>query len=166
LVDEPRTPPLRRIEQGVERRIRELQDAGGLSGLPGEGAPLPPDPDDTAGELWASRHIMRTSGSQPQWAELRRDIAARRSRIVTRLRAHLAWLERRASLLEHVPAERLVSEVNATRQADERVRAEVGAAIDELNALTRRHNLLVTAPSLHLATTAPESLMEIARERR
>jgi len=78
--------------------MRELRDAGELSGLPGEGSPLPADPDDDAGEAWAARHVVRTSGAQPVWAELRRDITERRVRIVTRLRGHLAWVARRQEL--------------------------------------------------------------------
>lgn len=148
---------------GVEARIRELHDAGELSGLPGEGQPLPPDPDDAAGEAWASRHVLRTSGARPLWSELRRDITERRKRILTRLRAHLAWLERRQALLEHLPAERIVSEVSLTKQIDGRVRAEVAQAIAELNALVRHHNLVVTATSLHLGTATVEGLLETAR---
>jgi hypothetical protein len=88
----------------------------------------------------------------PLWSELRRDITERRVRIVTRLRAHLDWLERRKVLLEHLSAERIVPEVAVTKQTDGRVRAEVSQAIAELNTLVRRHNLIVTATSLHLAT--------------
>jgi hypothetical protein len=84
-------------------------------------------------------------------------------RIVTRLRAHLAWLERRHALLEHVPAERIVSEVALTKQTDDRVRAEVANAVAELNALIRHHNLVVTATPLHLATATFEGLLETAR---
>jgi transposase len=148
---------------GVEARIRELQEAGELSGLPGEGQPLPPDPDTEAGDAWAARHVLRTSGARPLWSELRRDITERRIRILTRLRAHLAWLERRQALLEHLPAERIVSEVALTKQIDGRVRAEVTQAVAELNALIRHHNLVVTATTLHLQTGTLEGLIEIAR---
>lgn len=147
----------------MEARIRELQDAGELTGLPGEGRPLATDPDDAAGEAWAARHVLRTSGAQPLWSELRRDITERRMRIVARLRAHLAWLERRQALLLHLPAERIVSEVALTRQTDGRVRAEVAQAVAELNALVRHHNLIVTATTLHLGTATLEGLIEIAR---
>ena len=162
-MDGRRPSRLPRIERDVERRIRELRDAGELAGLPGEGAPLPPDPDDAAGDLWAARHVLRTSGSRPQWAELRRDIAERRARVVTRLRAHRAWLDRRAALVQGLPAERIVGEVDATRQADARVRSEVAHAVSELNALIRHHNLVVTAPALHLSAATADSLEEIAK---
>ena len=147
----------------MEARIRELQDAGELAGLPGEGRPLPTDPDDDASDDWAARHVFRTSGARPLWADLRRDIGERRARTVTRLRAHLVWLERRKALLEHLPAERIVAEIALTNDADARVRAELKSAIAELNALVRHHNLVVTATSLHLATATLEGLIEVAR---
>ncbi len=148
---------------GVEARIRELQEAGELSGLPGEGQPLPQDPDAEASEAWAARHVFRTSGARPLWADLRRDITERRTRIVMRLRAHLVWLERRKALLEHLPGERIVAEVARTSEADARVRAELTQAIAELNALVRHHNLVVTATTVHVATVTLEGLIEVAR---
>jgi hypothetical protein len=149
----------------MEARMRELAESGEFSGLPGEGQPLPPDPDADAGELWAARHVVRTSGARPQWAELRREIAEKRSRIVTRLRAHRHWLERRAALLARVPAERIASEASLTKEVDARVRAEIAGSIAELNALVRDHNLRLPTPSLHLATASLESLVEIAEAR-
>lgn len=146
----------------MEARIRELGDAGELTGLPGEGRPLPTDPDAEAGEAWAARHVLRTSGAWPLWSDLRRECTERRMRIVTRLRAHLLWLRRRQALLEHLPAERIVTEVALTKEADGRVRAEVAQAIAELNALVKRHNLIVTATSLHLANASLDDLIEIA----
>jgi hypothetical protein len=97
------------------------------------------------------------------WTELRREAAERRMRIVVRLRTHLVWLDGRQRLLEHLPAERIVSELAITRQADGRVRAEVADAIAELNALVRHHNLVVTATALHLPTASLEGLIEVAR---
>jgi len=131
--------------------------------LPGEGRPLQSDPDDAAGDAWAARHVVRTSGAPPLWAELRRDIMERRLRIVTRLRAHVAWVARRQELLQHLPSEGILSEVALTKQYDDRTRAEVTQAIAELNALVRRHNLMVTATSLHIPTATLEGLLEIAR---
>jgi DnaJ homologue, subfamily C, member 28, conserved domain len=148
---------------GVEARIRELRDAGELSGLPGAGQRLPPDPDDDGTEAWAARHVLRTSGARPLWADLRRDITERRTRIVMRLCAHLVWLERRRALLDHLPAECIVQEVARTNEADARVRAEVAQAVAELNALTRHHNLVVTATSLHLPTATLDGLIAVAR---
>ena len=151
------------METRVEARIRELRDAGELAGLSGEGQPLPADPDNGAGDAWAARHVVRTSGARPLWTELRREITERRDRIVTRLRSHLAWVRRREELLEQLPSERIVSELALTKQGDERVRAEIAQAIAELNTLVRDHNLVVTATSLHIPTATLEGLLEIAR---
>ena len=151
---------------GIDARIRELRDAGELSGLPGEGQPLPPDPDNNASEAWAARHLFRSSGARPLWADLRREITERRTRVVMRLRAHLVWLDRRKAFLEHVPAERIVPEVALTNEADGRVRAEVAQAIAELNALVRHHNLVVTATSLHVPTVTLKGLFDVARAAR
>jgi len=107
--------------------------------------------------------MVRTSGARPLWTELRRDITERRLRIVTRLRGHLVWVARRQELLEHLPSERIVSEVALTKQGDDRVRAEVSQAIAELNTLVRHHNLVVTATSLHIPAVTLEGLLEIAR---
>ena len=134
--------------------------------MPGEGKPLPADPDDDAGDAWAARHVIRSSGARPVWAELRRDITERRVRIVTRLRGHLAWVARRQELLDHLPSERIVSEAAITKQGEDRMRAEIAQAIADLNALVRHHNLVVTATSLHMPTATLEGLLEIARSPR
>ena len=153
------------IEREVEARIRELRDAGELSGLPGEGRPLPPDPDQDAAEAWAARHVLRTSGARPLWADLRRDIVDRRTRVLARLRAHLHWVDRRRAFIDQVPAERIVQEIARTNEVDARVRAEATEAIAEINALIRHHNLVVTAPSLHIGILTLDGLIEVARAR-
>jgi hypothetical protein len=162
-VNESAQRKLRRIESQVERQIRELRDARGLSGLPGEGSPLPHDPDAGAGDAWAARHLARAARATSLWADLRDEIADRRARLLARLRAHDAWLARRAALEHRVPAERIVSERERTRAADRRVLAEVAASLAELNELVRRHNLLVSAASLHLPIVTLDGLRAAAR---
>ena len=66
-------------------------------------------------------------------------------------------------MLAQLPAERIVAERDQTRRGDERVRAEVAAAIAEINALVRRHNLEVSPSALHLHAVTLEGLLEIAR---
>ena len=144
--------------------MRELCVAGELSGLPGEGRPFAPDPDDGAGDAWAARHVLRMSGSRPAWAELRHEIADERARLVARVRRHLNWLRDRGALLDGLPAERIVGEGEATRTIDERVRGELGRAALELNALASRHDLMVP-PSLQLSRLSVERLCELARVR-
>ena len=162
-MDELGTANLRRIEHAVERRLRELRDGGELNDLEGEGGPLPPDPDADAGDAWAARHIVRSAQVRPVWAELRQEIADRRTRILRRQRSHLAWVERRQELLGRLPAERIAGESAATKKADKRVRAEIAQEVDELNVVVRRHNLIVNAASLELRLFSVERLLEVAR---
>ena len=150
-------------ERSIEKRIREMRDSGELSGLPGEGAPLPHDPDADAGDAWAARHLVRTQRARPEWVTLRQEIESVRSRIAARVRAHLAWLERRQAQLEGLPAERILREVDVTRVTDDRIRRDLAAAIDELNALIRKHNLVVSSAALHFHGLTLETLL--ARER-
>lgn len=158
-MDETRSGKLRRIESGVERRLRELAEQGELRGLPGEGAPLPADnhPDD---ETWAARHVMRQANAVPPWVDMRKEIDDRRARITRRLVAHREWLHDRTRLLAELPADRIVDASRATAGRDQKVRAELEQAVSELNALIRRFDLLVTPalqlPLVRLERLAPE----------
>src|SRR4051812_17779820 len=120
MADDPRTPGLRRIESGVERRLRELAEDGQLRGIPGEGAPLPKDtdPDD---DTWAARHVMRQANAVPPWIDLRREIDERRGRIARRLKAHHEWLHDRTLFLAQLPADRIVDASRATAERDQKV---------------------------------------------
>jgi Domain of unknown function (DUF1992) len=99
--------------------------------------------DDGSPETWAARHIMRNAGAEPAWADLRREIDARTSRIRLRLRAHREWLHDRTRLLAEVPADRILATAHATTERDLRVRSELEAAVSEVNALVRRYDLIV-----------------------
>ena len=154
-----RSPRVRKAHDALE----ELAASGGLRGLPGEGKPLGADPDANAGERWAARHLVRQAQARPQWVELREEIARRRDHATARARAHARWLERRRELVDRLPAERIVAELAATRAADARARAEIAHAVDELNALVRRHNLIVAAPSLHLRLADADVLIASVR---
>jgi DnaJ-like protein len=130
---------------------------GELSGLEGEGAPLPDDEPDRGDGAWAARHIMRNANVAPQWAELRREIDARRERIAGRLRAHRRWLADRGELLRTVPAERILDVARRTSDRDAEVSANVDAALAELNVLVARYNLHVAMP-LQLPSVTREKL--------
>ena len=56
-----------RFDRSIEDRLRELADAGGLSGLPGEGRPIAPE--DLAGddERWAAFRLMKNNKVIPAW---------------------------------------------------------------------------------------------------
>ena len=153
-----RTPGLRRIERGVEQRIHELIEAGELSGLPGEGAPLR-DEDGRTDDGWAARHVMRNAEAVPEWVDLRKEIDERVARIRRRFRAHREWLHDRTLLLAQLPADRIVDASRATAERDVRVRQELERAVSEANALIRRYDLLVI-PTLQLPLVTLERLAE------
>jgi hypothetical protein len=149
---------LRRREHRIDEQLRELANMGELAKLPGEGAPLVDD-DPGAGDRWAARHVAKNANVTPEFVELRREIADRRDRIVRRLRAHRVWLEDRAAMLNHLPAERIVDAARATTDHDARVESELRGALGELNALVARHNLKVPL-SLQISPLALEHLRE------
>jgi len=99
--------------------------------------------DEGHPETWAARHLMRQANAAPEWADMRKEIDARASRIRLRLRAHREWLHDRTRLLAELPAERILATAHATTERDLRVRAELEAAISEVNALVRRYDLIV-----------------------
>jgi hypothetical protein len=158
-VDDGPTPRLRRIERRIEEQLRELAEVGALSKIPGEGAPLIDD-DPDAGDRWAARHIARNANITPEFVELRREIAERRERLMRRLRAHRSWLADRGSLLDDLPAERILDTARATADFDLRVESELRSALAELNALVARHNLRVP-----LGLQIPPLTLELLRER-
>ena len=141
----------------VEDRLRSIVEPDALRGIPGAGAPLPPDPDAGAGPAWAARHVMRNANAVPDWVDLRREIDERTARIRRRLRAHADWLEDRAALVQELPADRILAATRATERRDERVRREVATAVEELNALIRRYDLKVI-PALQLPLVTVEGL--------
>lgn len=158
-----RDAKLRRIDRGVEERLRELAEAGELRGLPGEGRPFPREEDSLVGDRWAAFNLMRTNKVLPPWAQLRVEIDAERERLVRRLRGHLSWLEDRAAQLRTLPADRLLEATRATDARDSRVREELEAAVAALNAAIGRYNASVPVAGLQIVRLAVERLLEEAR---
>lgn len=90
------------LATSVERRLEEAAARGELSGLPGEGRPLPPDDDALVPpELRVACRILRNAGCVPpeleDYAEVRQLIAAAErgpdAAAGRRLRVLLAQLE-------------------------------------------------------------------------
>lgn len=154
---------LRRIERGVEERLRELAEAGELRGLPGEGRPFAREGDGLAGDRWAAFNLMRSNQVLPAWAQLRKDIDAERERLVRRMRGHHTWLEARAAGLRALPAERLLEATRATGARDARVRDDLDAAVADLNRVIARYNSVVPTAGLQIVPLSSERLIEEAR---
>ncbi len=155
-------PGLRRIEAAGERRIREAIGAGEFTDLPGEGARLPSDDDDLAGDRWAAHRVLRNSGALPAWAELGREIAGERERLVRRIVAHRVWMTERDDRLRTLPAERLVEEARRTARADTRFGGELENAVAELNALIDRFNAIVPLSRLQVGRVSARRLRGLA----
>lgn len=163
-VEDPRSPALRRIERGVEERIRAMIEAGDLSGLPGEGKPFPKD-DEPTDDRWAARHVLKNERAIPAWAELRREIDASLAALVARTRRHLDWVNAREAALTRIPSDRVLETDRATRQADERARTEIAEALAELNGLVRRYELAAPVASLQIAPFTVERIFALAATR-
>lgn len=65
------------IDQLVEQHIREAQEKGELSNLPGEGAPLKLEDDSgVPSELRTAYRLLKNAGYLPPELEMRRDALA------------------------------------------------------------------------------------------
>jgi hypothetical protein len=118
--------------------------------------------DDGPADTWAARHIMRNAGAVPEWVDLRKGIDEQVALLRRRCAAHHQWLHDRTRLLGELPADRIVDAVKATEARDARVRAEIAAALSEVNALIRRYDLLVV-PAMQLPLVTLERLQADAK---
>ena len=161
--DDWRSPKLRRIQRGVDERLERLAEEGALSGLPGEGRRI--DPRELAGddERWAAFRLMKNNHVRPAWSDARDEIDADLERLRRRVRAHRAWLASRSALLRTLPADRIVDAARITAREDARVRAEITAAVGELNAAVDRYNAIVPAESLRLLPFSAGALLAAER---
>lgn len=148
-----------------EDRLRELAESGELSGLPGEGRPLPID-GEQAGDRWAAFRVMQQNRILPSWAAARREIDAGTAVLVRRVAAHTAWLDARAALLRTLPADRILDAARVTRQEDERVRREVDLATEALNQRIAPYNAQVPSERLQLLPLRAEALFAAASRAR
>jgi hypothetical protein len=160
--DDPRSPRLRAIERGVEERLRELADAGALSGLPGEGRPFAPE--DLAGDdaRWAAFRLMKQNRVIPAWSQARIEIDAELARLWSRAAAHRAWRAARKAALRTLAADRILAAVRITEREDQRVTAELADAARALNARIERYNAIVPSEGLRLPPISPGALLDAA----
>lgn len=161
--EDPRSAKLRRIECGVEQRLAGLAEAGELSGLPGEGKPFADRGADRAGARWAAFRLMSNNSVLPAWAQLRREIEEEVARLERVGRAHRAWVGRRRSQLAGLPAERILDAARTTAAREQRVRAELAAAVGALNVKVRQFNARVPVDSLQLVPFRAERFLQVER---
>lgn len=96
----------------------------------------------------------------PAWAQLRREIEDEVTRLERAARAHRAWAGRRQDQLAALPAERILEAVRATAAREQRVRADLKAAVIALNAKVAEFNARVPVESLQLLPFRAERFLE------
>jgi DnaJ-like protein len=127
---------LPRWESAVERQIREAQERGEFTALPGLGKPLPEEP--WQGDWALAFHVLRQAGETLPWIALGKEIEQRRE--------YLRQLREQAASLAESPAR------DARR---DRLRERYLRAAAELDALLVDYNLLVPTRSLDRGRLPP-----------
>ena len=72
-------------ESWVDQAIRDAQERGEFSNLPGEGQPVQVDRNPLAGDRELGFHVLRNADVLPAWMELARDVSSRLSALDTML---------------------------------------------------------------------------------
>ncbi len=149
-------------EGGMEGRLTDLAGSGELSGLPGEGRPIPRE--DLAGDdaSWAAFRIMKNNRVIPVWSQERIEIDAELDRLRARCRGHRAWLSARALALRTLPGDRIVEAVRFTAGADQRFRSELESAVQALNERIGRYDAIVPSAGLALLPVSAAALLASA----
>ena len=147
---------------GMEARLRDLAGSGELSGLPGEGRPIPRE--DLAGDdaSWAAFRLMKNNKVIPVWSQERIEIDAELDRLRARCRGQQAWLAARALALGTLPGDRIVEAARVTAAADQRFRSELGSAVQALNERIGRYNAIVPSAGLALLPVSAGALLASA----
>jgi hypothetical protein len=107
-------------ESLVERQIREAMEAGEFNGLPHQGAKIPLEDDEIAGELAMAHRMLRNAGAAPPWIES--DKEARR--LLAEVEASIERAPRTPRLAQGRTRSKLAGLVAAANVAIARVNAE------------------------------------------
>src|SRR6266496_4403317 len=75
----------RRYRDYVEDQIREAQERGDFSNLPGEGKPLHLDDETSMGDKALGYHLLKSNGYAPTEVELAKEIRTEQERVAARL---------------------------------------------------------------------------------
>src|SRR6266536_6408066 len=76
----------KRYRDYVEEQIREAQERGDFSNLPGAGKPLNLDDEPYAGDKAMGYHILKSNGLAPAEIELAKEIRTERERAEAKLK--------------------------------------------------------------------------------
>lgn len=135
----------RRYRDYVEDQIREAQERGDFSNLPGEGKPLHLDDETSMGDKALGYHLLRSNGYAPTEVELAKEIRTEQERATARL-------ERIKHLSKQLRARRVppfASEKRAFNATAAKAASEYERTLRELNRKIMTLNLIAPA-SMHL----------------
>jgi DnaJ homolog subfamily C member 28 len=145
----------KRYRDYVEEQIREAQERGEFSNLPGAGKPLSLDEETYAGDKALGYHLLKSNGFAPTEVELTKEIRTERERVVARL----ARVRRQGKLLRarRVPA--FASERRAFNNTVEKAANDYDRTLRDLNRKILTLNLMAPA-AMHLPPLEVEQLVQ------
>jgi DnaJ homolog subfamily C member 28 len=145
----------KRYRDYVEEQIREAQERGDFSNLPGAGKPLNLDDDTYAGDKAAGYHLLKNNGFAPAEVELAKEIRTERERA----EAKLTRVRHQGKILRARRVAPFASERRAFNNSVEKAASEYDRTLRELNRKILTLNL--TAPAaMHLPMLEVERLVQ------
>src|SRR6266516_1841549 len=145
----------RRYRDYVEDQIREAQERGDFSNLPGEGKPLHLEDETHLGERALGYHLLKSNGFAPTEVELAKEIRQEQERAEVRL-------ERVKHLSKRLRARRVppfASEKRAFNTTAAKAASEYERTLRELNRKILTRNLIAPS-SMHLPLLEVEPRVE------
>ncbi len=149
----------RRYRDYVEDQIREAQERGDFSNLPGEGKPLHLEDETHLGERALGYHLLKSNGFAPTEVELAKEIRQEQERAEVRL-------ERVKHLSKRLRARRVppfASEKRAFNTTAAKAASEYERTLRELNRKILTLNLIAPS-SMHLPLLEVEPRVEEFRD--
>jgi DnaJ family protein C protein 28 len=145
----------RRYRDYVEDQIREAQERGDFSNLPGEGKPLHLEDETHLGEKALGYHLLKSNGFAPTEVELAKEIRREQERAEVKLERVKHLSKRlRARRVSPFPSERRAFNTTVTNATSEYERT-----LRELNRRILTLNLIAPA-SMHLPLLEVERLVQ------
>ena len=107
----------------------------------------------------AAVRIMNNTTVIPAWSQARSDIDEEIAQLWRGAAGHLGWLRSRDAQVRALPGDRIAAAVRITARQDERVREELPAEVERLNAPIDRDNVIVPVEGLRLALVRAAGLL-------
>jgi len=145
----------KRYRDYVEEQIREAQERGDFSNLPGAGKPLNLDDESYAGDKAMGYHILKSNGLAPAEIELAKEIRTERERAEAKLKK----VKHQGKILRARRVPPFASERRIFNNSVEKAASEYERTLRELNRKILTLNL--TAPAaMHQPLLEVEQLVQ------